>query len=220
VLNCLSNAVKYTEAGAIRVQLKIHGDRYESASATRGSEFRPKISSGYSCRLSAGFALARQGRRNRSGLYLTRKITHDLLQGTLTVSSEPATEVPLSFPRPCTFPLEPLSRKGFSGMKRVLVIEDNENNMELITFILESNGYEVLKAFCGRDGIAAALRERPEFIILDIQLPDIDATEVLAAIRASEIKDSIPIIAMTSYAMAGDEARLLKADATAILKNP
>ena len=105
-------------------------------------------------------------------------------------------------------------------MKRVLVIEDNENNMELITFILEANGYEVLKAFCGRDGVAEALRERPEFIILDIQLPDIDGTEVLSIIRASEIKNSIPIIAMTSYAMAGDEARLLKAGCNGYIEKP
>lgn len=105
-------------------------------------------------------------------------------------------------------------------MKRVLIVEDNEDNMELITFILEASGYEVLKTYCGRDGVAAALRERPDFIILDIQLPDILGTEVLSIIRSSEIGDSIPIIAMTSFAMAGDEARLLKAGCNGYIEKP
>jgi CheY-like chemotaxis protein len=105
-------------------------------------------------------------------------------------------------------------------MKRVLVIEDNENNMELITFILESHGCQVLKATCGRAGYEQALRERPDFIILDIQLPDIMGTEVLRLIRASAIGDSIPIIAMTSYAMAGDEQRLLAAGCNGYIEKP
>ena len=71
-------------------------------------------------------------------------------------------------------------------MKRVLVIEDNENNMELITFILEAHQFETLKAATGTLGVELALRERPDFILLDIQLPDIMGTEVLRRIRNSE----------------------------------
>jgi CheY-like chemotaxis protein len=78
-------------------------------------------------------------------------------------------------------------------MKRVLVIEDNENNMELITFILESHGCQVLKATCGRAGYEQALRERPDFIILDIQLPDIMGTEVLRLIGLPPSVDSFPL---------------------------
>lgn len=105
-------------------------------------------------------------------------------------------------------------------MKRVLVIEDNENNMELITFILETHGCSVLKAVCGRAGVEAALRERPDFIVLDIQLPDIMGIEVLRLIRAAEAGRDIPIIAMTSYAMAGDEQRLLAAGCNGYIEKP
>lgn len=105
-------------------------------------------------------------------------------------------------------------------MKRVLVIEDNENNMELITFILESHGYQVLRAVTGRDGYEQAVRERPDFIILDIQLPDIMGTEVLKMIRATPEGNTVPIIAMTSYAMSGDEHRLLKAGCSGYIEKP
>ncbi len=105
-------------------------------------------------------------------------------------------------------------------MKRVLVIEDNENNMELIAFILEANGYAVMKAVTGRDGCERALRDKPDFVILDIQLPDMLGTEVLARIRAAEEGRGIPIIAMTSYAMAGDEERLLASGCTGYIEKP
>lgn len=105
-------------------------------------------------------------------------------------------------------------------MRRALVIEDNENNMELITFILEESNYRTLKAETGQKGVALALQERPDFIILDIQLPDISGTEVLKMIRSSEIGDSIPIVAMTSYAMAGDREKLLAAGCDGYIEKP
>ncbi|WP_459915581.1 response regulator [Desulfocicer niacini] len=105
-------------------------------------------------------------------------------------------------------------------MKRALVIEDNDNNMELITFILESNNYDTIRAETGQAGIDLAIRERPDFIILDIQLPDIMGTDVLKQIRASEIGDTIPIIAMTSYAMAGDREKLLGAGCDGYIEKP
>ncbi len=105
-------------------------------------------------------------------------------------------------------------------MKRVLVIEDNENNMELISFILESHDCQVLKAVTGRDGYEQTVRERPDFVILDIQLPDIMGTEVLKMIRASPVGASIPVIAMTSYAMAGDEQRLMSAGCSGYIEKP
>ena len=105
-------------------------------------------------------------------------------------------------------------------MKRVLVIEDNENNMELISFILESHDCQVLKSVTGRDGYEQTVRDRPDFVILDIQLPDIMGTEVLKMIRASPVGASIPVIAMTSYAMAGDEQRLMAAGCNGYIEKP
>ncbi len=105
-------------------------------------------------------------------------------------------------------------------MKKVLVVEDNEDNMELITFILESNNYHTIRAETGYKGVDLALQERPDFILLDIQLPDIMGTEVLKMIRASEIGDSIPIIAVTSYAMAGDREKLLESGCDGYIEKP
>ena len=105
-------------------------------------------------------------------------------------------------------------------MKRALVIEDDENNMELITFILEIHGYQTIRAMNGRTGYETAINEVPDFIILDIQLPDIMGTDVLKMLRASDKCKSVPVIAMTSYAMAGDCERLLAAGCDGYIEKP
>lgn len=104
--------------------------------------------------------------------------------------------------------------------KTALVIEDNENNMELITFILETHGYATLRAESGLLGVEKAKAELPDFILLDIQLPDIPGTEVLRRIRADEATARIPMIAVTSYAMAGDRERLLAAGCDGYIEKP
>lgn len=101
-----------------------------------------------------------------------------------------------------------------------LVIEDNENNMELITFILETYGYQTLRAITGGEGIRQALGEKADFVLLDIQLPDMDGAEVLKAIRNDERGRTLPIIAVTSYAMSGDRERLLAAGCTGYIEKP
>ena len=105
-------------------------------------------------------------------------------------------------------------------MKRVLVIEDNVDNMELITFILKNSGYQTLRAETGKNGLELALSERPDFILLDIQLPDMDGFEVLRQIRALEIDGNIPVIAITSYAMTGDREKMLAAGCTGYIEKP
>jgi len=105
-------------------------------------------------------------------------------------------------------------------MKRVLVIEDNDNNMELITFILQKNGFETLRAITGSQGFEAARREKPDFILLDVQLPDIDGYEVLKRIRSAETTTTVPIIAVTSHAMAGDRQKLLAAGCNGYIEKP
>ena len=105
-------------------------------------------------------------------------------------------------------------------MKRILVVEDNDTNLYLIRFILEKNGFQVIE---GRDGAAAvesAVKEKPDLIIMDIQLPDIDGLEATKRIRASEADNDIPIVALTSYAMAGDRERALAAGCTGYIEKP
>ena len=105
-------------------------------------------------------------------------------------------------------------------MSRVLIIEDDDNNMVLISFIMESHGYEILKAENGYGGYQSAIDNKPDFIILDIQLPDIDGFEVLKMIRACSDVCDIPVIAMTSYAMAGDRERMLAAGCNGYIEKP
>lgn len=105
-------------------------------------------------------------------------------------------------------------------MKTALIIEDNHDNMVLITRLLEKSGYLTLQAMTGLEGFKMARQKRPDFIILDIQLPDIEGTDVLKKIRSSEIGNSIPVIAMTSYAMSGDREKLLSAGCDGYIEKP
>ena len=105
-------------------------------------------------------------------------------------------------------------------MKRILVVEDNETNLYLIKFMLEKSGYEVIEAKDGASGVELAVKEKPDLIIMDIQLPDIDGLEATKRIRASEADNEIPIIALTSYAMVGDREKALAAGCTGYIQKP
>lgn len=105
-------------------------------------------------------------------------------------------------------------------MSTVLVIEDNPDNMTLICDILELNGYTVLQEKTGLQGYKTAEEQTPDFIILDIQLPDIDGYMVIDKIRNCDETQNIPVVAMTSYAMAGDKDRLIKAGCDGYIEKP
>ena len=103
---------------------------------------------------------------------------------------------------------------------RILIIEDNEQNMYLMTFLLQNQGFEVVQAYNGNDGIRLARDSNPDAILLDIQLPGIDGYQVAATLNRQERLKAIPIIAVTSYAMAGDKERILAAGATGYIEKP
>ena len=105
-------------------------------------------------------------------------------------------------------------------MAKVLIIEDNPDNLKIITYALERGGYEVISAERGEDGIMLALNEPLAFIIMDINLPGIDGVETTRRIRASKADGKIPIIAITSFAMAGDRERFLAAGCSGYLEKP
>jgi len=105
-------------------------------------------------------------------------------------------------------------------MARILIIEDNEHNLYLQTFILQKNGHEVIQASSGESGIARAAQELPDLILLDIQLPGMDGYTVAEALRKNPAIVSIPIIAVTSYAMTGDRERILASGCTGYIEKP
>lgn len=103
---------------------------------------------------------------------------------------------------------------------RILLIEDNEQNRYLATFLLERRGHAVLVAVTGPDGLAMAARERPDLILLDIQLPGMDGYAVARALKADAALQAIPIVAVTSYAMTGDREACLAAGAEGYIEKP
>ena len=105
-------------------------------------------------------------------------------------------------------------------MTTALIIEDNEDNMVLITRLLKNAGYQTLEAITGLDGLEQAITRKPDFILLDIQLPDIEGTEVLSRLRNTDEGKEIPVIAVTSYAMSGDRERLLAAGCNGYIEKP
>lgn len=100
------------------------------------------------------------------------------------------------------------------------MIEDNPQNLYLAQFLLEKGGYEVGAAQDGFGGIEAARRERPDLILLDIQLPGIDGYEVMRRIKSMPGLDAIPIVAVTSYAMAGDRDKAFAAGCAGYIEKP
>ncbi len=105
-------------------------------------------------------------------------------------------------------------------MKKVLVVEDNRDNLKLVTYALERAGYAVVAAASGEEGVELAARELPFFILMDINLPGIDGIETTRRIRSSKADGKVPIIAVTSYAMAGDRERIMAAGCNGCIEKP
>lgn len=104
--------------------------------------------------------------------------------------------------------------------KKLLIIEDNEQNLYMMRFLLERNGFSVVGAEDGRKGIEMALSCEPLAILLDIQLPEMDGYAVAAELKRYPKLDDTPIIAVTSYAMVGDRENILAAGATGYIEKP
>jgi len=104
--------------------------------------------------------------------------------------------------------------------KRILVVEDQEDNRQILRDLLNSVGYQILEAEDGARGVAAAEAEQPDLILMDIQLPLVDGYEATRRIRANPELKSIPIIAVTSYALSGDEAKARDAGCDAYVTKP
>ena len=104
--------------------------------------------------------------------------------------------------------------------RRILMIEDNAQNRYLAGFLLEASGWEMVHAEDGPSGLALARTVDPVLILLDIQLPGMDGYAVAQALRADPRSAAVPIVAVTSYAMAGDRERCLAAGMSDYLAKP
>ena len=104
--------------------------------------------------------------------------------------------------------------------KRILVIEDIEDNRRIVRDLLTSAGYELIEATTGLEGVRMAAEHRPDLILMDIQLPELDGYEATRRIKADPAGAAIPIVAVTSYALSGDEAKTREAGCDAYLAKP
>ena len=104
--------------------------------------------------------------------------------------------------------------------KRILVVEDQEDNRRILRDLLTNAGYEIIEAENGEEALAVAARERPDLILMDIQLPLLDGYEVTRRIKTDPALRAIPIIAVTSYALSGDEGKARAAGCDAYLAKP
>ena len=103
---------------------------------------------------------------------------------------------------------------------KILLVEDNEQNRYLATFLLEQRGHEVLHAASGPQGLELAASWRPDLILLDIQLPGMDGHAVARALKSDPLLKAIPVVAVTSYAMTGDREKVFAAGAEGYLEKP
>ena len=104
--------------------------------------------------------------------------------------------------------------------KVILVIEDQEDNRRIMRDLLTSVNYEIIEAISGQEGVSLAETHRPDLILMDIQLPDFDGYEATKKIKAIPALSSIPIIAVTSYALSGDDKKAFEAGCDAYVSKP
>jgi two-component system, cell cycle response regulator DivK len=104
--------------------------------------------------------------------------------------------------------------------KRILLIEDNEFNRKIVRDLLARQPYDLLEANDGEAGVAAARRDRPDVIVMDVQLPKLSGLDATRAIRADPDTAKIPIIVVTSFALSGDDKKAMDAGASAYLAKP
>jgi two-component system, cell cycle response regulator DivK len=103
---------------------------------------------------------------------------------------------------------------------KILLVEDNAANRYLVTFLLENKGYTVVHAANGGEAVVAAQNEMPDLILMDIQMPEVDGYEAARRLKAEPHLAHIPIVAVTSYAMAGDREKAVRLGFAGYLEKP
>ena len=104
--------------------------------------------------------------------------------------------------------------------RRILVIDDHEDNRHILRDLLENASYEVIEAVTGEEGVVLAEAHVPDLILMDIQLPDIDGYEATRRIKSMPAVRHVPVIAVTSYALSGDDVKALRAGCDAYVTKP
>jgi two-component system cell cycle response regulator DivK len=104
--------------------------------------------------------------------------------------------------------------------KRILIVEDQEDNRRIMRDLLKSRGFEVLEAMTGEEGVRQAKTHQPDLILMDVQMPELDGYEATRRIKAAVELRNVPIIVVTSYALSGEEEKARAAGADAYVAKP
>jgi len=104
--------------------------------------------------------------------------------------------------------------------KTILIVEDNELNMKLFNDLLQAHGYDTVQTMDGRDAIKLAREHKPDLVLMDIQLPEISGLEVTKMMKADDDLKSIPVIAVTAFAMKGDEDKIREGGCEGYIAKP
>jgi two-component system, cell cycle response regulator DivK len=103
---------------------------------------------------------------------------------------------------------------------KILLVEDNEQNRYLATFLLEKAGHTVIHAHTGRDALGLADKERPDLVLMDIHMPDMDGYEAANRLRTMPGLEKLPVVAVTSYAMTGDREKAMRLGFVGYIEKP
>jgi two-component system cell cycle response regulator DivK len=112
------------------------------------------------------------------------------------------------------------TRTAKGAVKRVLIVEDNELNMKLFHDLLEAHGYKTIQTRNGKDALSLARQHRPDLVLMDIQLPEVSGLEVTRWLKDDQDLCDIPVVAVTAYAMKGDEERIRQGGCEAYISKP
>ena len=107
-----------------------------------------------------------------------------------------------------------------AAARKILVVEDNDMNMQLVEFLLEEGGYDIVKAASGEEALAVTREHEPDLILMDIHLPGMDGLSVVRAMKTDDRTSRIPILALTAHAMRGDKDRFLEAGCDGYISKP
>jgi CheY-like chemotaxis protein/anti-sigma regulatory factor (Ser/Thr protein kinase) len=231
LLNLLGNAVKFTPEGG-SVSLEVHADAKGKVLRFAVRDTGPGIASQDMSRLFQPFSqldtrLSREHEGSGLGLMIVRRMV-DMLQGSVTVESELGRGSCFTVALPWQLSERP-SRQEIvvssrlppqSQRERILLVEDNENNIALMTEYLQIAGYRVQIARNGHEALDRAVEFMPELILMDIQLPRLDGLEVTRRLRQLALFRTTPLIVVTALVMPGDCERCLAAGANDYLSKP
>jgi CheY-like chemotaxis protein/two-component sensor histidine kinase len=203
LINLVGNAIKFTDAGEVAIKAEAQNGSFHVSVRDTG----PGISSADQTKLFQEFqqadnAITRKKGGTGLGLAISKRII-EMHGGRIWVESQPGQGSTFTFTLPVI-----VERQGGSGMsKRILVVEDQPDSRQIIRDMVAGTDYEITEAENGEEALAAIAKQRPDLILMDIQLPIMDGYTATRLIKTDPALRSIPIIAVTSYALAVEEKK-------------